>query len=136
MNHQMKAENQKLRWNITYDNDGFSQLTLAWRTPSVNMSVTHSAYKKKPPSEKHKESYIEMMSNSSAAARNVMETLEKVTLSDSFESSPLLDCSLIQSLKVNTRSNASRVWTSPMIESLHKQNKEKPCATGVTSSSQ
>ncbi len=34
-------------------------------------------------------------------------------------------------LKVNTRSNASPVKTSPMIESLHKQNKAKPCATSI-----
>ncbi len=77
-----------------------------------------------------------MMRNCPAEARNIMETPEKVTLIDSFESSPVLDCSLIQSLKVNTRSNASPVRTSPIIESLHKQNKEKPCATGIPSYSQ
>ncbi len=76
---------------------------------------------------------IEIMKNSSAEARNIMETPEKVTLDDSFESSPVLDCSLIQSLKVNTRNNVSPVRTSPMIEYLHKQNNEKLCVTGVLS---
>ncbi len=62
-----------------------------------------------------------------------METPEKIIPDDSFESSPVLDCSLIQSLKVNTRSNVSPVRTSPMIKSLDKPNKEKPCATYVPS---
>ncbi len=56
LNDQMKVENQKLRWNITCDNDGFSQLTLTWRTPGVNMSGTHSAYKKKTPSQRRRDS--------------------------------------------------------------------------------
>ncbi len=81
---------------------------------------------------KSKESDIEIMRNSPTEARNIMETPEKVTLNDSFESSPVLDCSLIRSLKVNTRSNPSPVKTSPMIESLHKHNKEDPCATDMT----
>ncbi len=85
---------------------------------------------------KSKESDIEMMRNFSAEARTIMETPEKLTLKDSFEYSHVCDCSLIQSLKVNTSSNASPVRTSPMIESLHKQNKEKACATRVPSYSQ
>ncbi len=54
---------------------------------------------------KSKESDIEIMRNFPAEARNIMETSAKVTLNNSFESSPVLDCSVIQSLKVNTRSN-------------------------------
>ncbi len=56
LNDQMKVENQKLTWTITCDNDGFSQLTLTWRTPGVNMSVTHSAYQKKTLSERRRNS--------------------------------------------------------------------------------
>ncbi len=64
----MKVENRKLRWNITCDNDGISQLTLTWRTPGVNMSVTHSVYKKTP-SQKRRDSqrkhdyYVERQNN-------------------------------------------------------------------------
>ncbi len=56
MKDQMKVENQKLRWNITCNNDGFSQLTLTWRTPCVNMLVNHSAYKKITPSQRRRDS--------------------------------------------------------------------------------
>ncbi len=65
----MKVENQKLRWNITCDNDGFSQLIITWRTPGVNMSITHSAYKKKTPSQRRRDSqrkhdyYVERQNN-------------------------------------------------------------------------
>ncbi len=40
LNHQIKVEIPRLSSNITCDNDGFSQLTLTWSTPGVNMSVT------------------------------------------------------------------------------------------------
>ncbi len=68
LNDQMKVENQKLRWNITCDNDGFRQLTLTWMTPCVNMSVPHSAYKKTPSqrrrdSQRKHDYYVERQNN-------------------------------------------------------------------------
>ncbi len=68
LNEQMKVENQQLRWNITSDNDDFSQLTLIWRTPGVNMSVILSAYKKTPSqrrrdSQRKHDYYVERQNN-------------------------------------------------------------------------
>ncbi len=52
----LKDQMKKLTWNITCDSDGFSQLSLTWRTSGVNMSVIHSTYKKKAPSDRRRDS--------------------------------------------------------------------------------